>query len=166
MKIKGKVSKAELDAMAAPLKELYVEAKDKKTGEPIKAANGDAVYVLDTEDMEHRDDISGLVSALESERVQGTARQTKITESEASIARLNAELETARKSSKSTTDVQSQIEAAKAELTNLHKAELAKATGLSDNYRSHLDTVMRKNAALAAITSPGEGSKRTKGSPE
>ncbi|MGA9771642.1 MAG: hypothetical protein WBV94_21605 [Blastocatellia bacterium] len=164
MKLKGKIT--DLNSVEQGFRGLYVEAKD-KDGKAI-TQDGKQVYLLDVEDMEHRDDVQGLKSALENERLQGTQRQAKITEHEATITRINGELESARKkpAGKSDDDVQTQIKAATEELTARHKAELDATKAVGDNYRSHLDTVMRKNAAITAISTPGKDSRRTKGSHE
>jgi hypothetical protein len=165
MKLKGKII-GDLNGVEQSFRSLYVEAKD-KDGKAI-TQDGKQVFILDVEGMEHEDDVRGLKSALENERAQSTTRQGKITEHEATILRINGELETARKkpTGKSDEDVQAQIRAATEELTNRHKTELEAANATAGNYRSHLDTVMRKNAAITAISTPGQGAKRTKGSPE
>lgn len=163
MKLKGKLI-GSLDSVEQGFRSLYVEAKDKDNN-PIKV-NGQTVYVLDVEGMEHEDDVRGLKTALESERLQGTQRQSKITEHEVTINRLNSDIETARKrpTGKSDDDVKAQIEAATQELIKKHNGEIETVKATGEIYRSHLDTVMRKNEAIKAITTPGKDAKRTVGS--
>ncbi|HST21156.1 MAG TPA: hypothetical protein VLR90_08575 [Blastocatellia bacterium] len=163
MKLKGKII-GSLDSVEQGFRGLYVEAKD-KDGNAVKV-NGQPVYVLDVEGMEHEDDVRGLKTALEGERKQSGDRQIKISEHEATIARINGELESAKKkpTGKSDDDVKAQVEAATKELTERHKSELEATKAVGETYRSHLDKVMRKNEALKFITTPGKDSKRTAGS--
>ncbi|MGA9771637.1 MAG: hypothetical protein WBV94_21580 [Blastocatellia bacterium] len=165
MRLKGKII-GDLNGVEASFRSLYVEAKD-KDGKAIMQ-DGKQVYLLDVEGMEHEDDVRGLKTALENERSQGTARQTKITEHESTIQRINGELETARRkpAGKTDDDVKAQIEAATKELIDKHKGELEAVNATSGNYRSHLDEVMRKKEAITFINTPGPNARRTKGSAE
>lgn len=145
MGLKGKVNK--LDEVQEAFRSLYKEVK-KDGQEPF--------YALDVEDMEHKDDITGLKNALEDERRQNTERGQRLTALEAEKTKLAGDLETARKSKGSD---ESAIESAKKELIEKHTGELTAANKKSDGYRAALDKVVRMDAARAAIA-------RAKGSPD
>lgn len=159
-KLKGKII-GTLDNVEESLRGYYVAPND-KDGKELKTQDGQPIYILDTEDMEHKDDIQGLKNALETERAQNNERQAKITASEASIANLTADLEFARKNNKTEAD----INAVKEQMRNEHEKLTKSIEGQRELYRNSLDRVVRIDAARAAITSPGDGSKRTKGSAE
>lgn len=149
MKLKGKVI-GDLNGVEEAYRGLYVPLV--KDGKEVLTADGKKIFVLDVEDMEHKDDITGLKNALETERAQSTERQGKITAHEATIAKLNSDLEAAKKSGKSKEGDESAIEAIKKELTDRHKVELDQARAQGESYRSALDKAMRTDVARAAIS--------------
>jgi hypothetical protein len=91
MALKGKINKAERDALSDVLKAEYKPLI--KDGNPVKDAAGNELFILDTPDMEHRDDITGLKSALEDERSQNTRG---LPPSKRSVARSRANLKSRR----------------------------------------------------------------------
>ena len=165
--LKGKLTKKEFDALAGSSREFYVEGKT-KDGQPLKTADGELVYVLAVEDMTHNDDVRVLTSNLETAQAAVGTHTARISLLEAEKLRISGELDEAKKkpAGKSDTDVQAQINAATGELVEKHKGALALVQEQADGYRTHLDTVLRKNAAITALSTPEKGSKRTVGSAE
>lgn len=147
MALKGKVTKAERDALSGELQKEYKPLL--KDGQPVKDAQGNEMFILDAPDMEHRDDITGLKNALETERAQNTERGQRIATLEAEKATLASDFEAWKKKNPKATN--EEIEAAKKELIEKHTKELDAATKKGETYRNHLDRVMRQDAARAAI---------------
>jgi hypothetical protein len=151
MALKGKITKAELTALPADLQKEYKALV--KDGSAQKDSAGNELYILDTPDMEHKDDITGLKNALEEERRQNTERGQKITGLESEKTTLAAQIEEFKKKNPDAT--KDQIEQVKQELLNQHKTELEAANKKGETYRTALDKVMRQDAARAAILAAG-----------
>lgn len=147
-KLKGKVI-GDLNGVEEAHRGLYVPFM--KDGKEQLTADGKKIFALDVEDMEHKDDVQGLKNALETERAQNNDRQGKITAHEATISKLNGDLEAAKKGKGEKAD-ESAIEAVKKELTDRHKVELDAANARGEGYRAALDRTLRTDQARAAIT--------------
>lgn len=147
MPIKGRITKAERDALTADLQNIYKPLL--KDGNPVKDSAGNELFILDAPDMEHRDDITGLKNALEDERRQNTERQQRITSLESEKTSLAAEIETWKR--KNPNASATEIETAKQELIRQHTAALDAVNKKTENYRAALDKALREDRARAAI---------------
>ena len=153
--LKGKITKAERDALPGHFQSEYKPLV--KDGVAQKDSAGNEIFLLDTPDMEHRDDITGLKTALESERQSNTERGQRITSLEAEKNQIAADLAAWKIKNPKATD--EAIEAARQELITKHTGELEAANKKTEGYRNALDQALRIDAARAAIL-------KQKGAPE